>query len=282
MKRRAIFRPVHASGRIPDAPDRRDFKYIPAAPLAALPPKVDLRRLCPTPFDQKNLGSCTANAIAAALMYDLRKQRRPVIRLSRLFIYYNERALEGTIHADAGAQTRDGLKVAAKLGVCSEAFWRYEVGKFRHEPPASAYFDAIKCRVAFYHRLNRDLPQMKACLASGYPFLTGVTLYESFDSKEVARTGVVNMPARNERSAGGHCVLTVGYDDAKGRFIVLNSWGDNWGQRGYFTLPYEYMLSPKLSGDFWMATALAPASLAQRAQLAKLDRAPRRRGRQAI
>jgi C1A family cysteine protease len=228
VKRKSQPSHVRGYGRIPDTPDKRDFKYRPQIPLPALPKKVDLRRLCPRPFDQGKLGSCTANAVAAALMFDLRKQRRNVGELSRLFLYYHERVLEGTVKTDAGAQARDGMKVAAKLGVCSEGHWRYIVGNFRHEPPAKAYLDAVNCRVASYHRLSHDLYEMKECLASGYPFVFGITVYASFESKQALRTGVVDLPAPNEKAVGGHSILAVGYDDSKRRFIALNSWGASW------------------------------------------------------
>src|SRR5271166_3185443 len=258
MKRKSGSRTA-CYGRIPDAPDRRDFKYAPPKLVAPLPPRVDLRRLCPPPFDQGNLGSCTANAIAAALMFDLRKQRRrPLTTLSRLFLYYNERVIEGTVHKDAGAQIRDGMKVAAKVGVCGEAHWRYSPRYFRREPRAKAYLEAIDCRVETYRRLPHDLQAMKACLASGSPFVFGFTVYKSFEGAEVARTGKVELPAHRERQAGGHAVMAVGYNDAQRRFRCLNSWGASWGDGGYFTIPYDYLTDPRLASDFWTATTIAP------------------------
>ena len=93
---------------------------------------------------------------------------------------------------------------------------------------------------------------MKGCLASGYPFVFGFTVYESFESDQVAQTGHVPMPQAGEQVVGGHAVLAVGYDDSNQWFIVRNSWGPNWGMQGYFTMPYLYLLDPNLSGDFWM------------------------------
>jgi len=59
------------------------------------------------------------------------------------------------------------------------------------------------------------------------------------------------MPGSGERPVGGHAVMTVGYDDANQWFVVRNSWGATWGMKGYFTLPYSYMIQPALSSDFW-------------------------------
>jgi C1A family cysteine protease len=79
----------------------------------------------------------------------------------------------------------------------------------------------------------------------------GFTVYESFESAEVARTGALQMPKPKEGVVGGHAVLAVGYDDKIERFMVRNSWGTSWGKKGYFTMPYTYLLSENLSDDFW-------------------------------
>ena len=79
----------------------------------------------------------------------------------------------------------------------------------------------------------------------------GFTVYDSFESSEVARIGILQMPGPKESVVGGHAVLAVGYDDKDERFIIRNSWGKSWGQRGYFTMPYSYLLSDNLSDDFW-------------------------------
>jgi C1A family cysteine protease len=92
---------------------------------------------------------------------------------------------------------------------------------------------------------------MRGCLAAGYPFVFGFTVYSSFEGQEVAKTGVVSMPTPDEQVVGGHAVLAVGYDDASQAFIVRNSWGAGWGQEGYFTMPYAYLTTRALSSDFW-------------------------------
>lgn len=240
-------------GWIPDVPDQRDHLYAaPIARLRAFPPKTDLRRQCPAVYDQGELGSCTGNAIAGAVQFDRRKlKRRPDFVPSRLFIYYNERVIEHTVESDSGAQIRDGIKSVAKLGVCPETEWPYDIAKFAVKPPATCYRHAKKYRAIGYQRVVQSLAQMKGCLASGYPFVFGFTVYESFESDQVARTGVVPMPAAAEKVLGGHAVLAVGYDDTAQRFIVRNSWGRRWGIAGYFTMPYAYLADDNLAADFW-------------------------------
>jgi len=102
-----------------------------------------------------------------------------------------------------------------------------------------------------YSRVSQTPSQMKGCLASGFPFVFGFTVYDSFESQDVAKTGVVPMPASGESVLGGHAVLAVGYDDGQQRFIVRNSWGTGWGMHGYFTMPYAYLTDRGLASDFW-------------------------------
>ncbi|MDT4985982.1 MAG: hypothetical protein QOI74_76, partial [Micromonosporaceae bacterium] len=234
-------------------PDQRDHLFAArAAVLTALPDRVDLRDRCPAPvYDQGRLGSCTANAIACAYEFGLLKQGLADFGPSRLFIYYNERVKEGTVASDSGAMIRDGIKSVAKQGVCSEISWPYDVTAFADEPRTECYQEAADNRATAYQRVPQTLTQLKGCLAGGYPFVFGFRVYESFETPEVARTGVVCLPGSTEEPLGGHAVLAVGYDDANGVFLVRNSWGPGWGQDGYFTMPYAYLTERGLSSDFW-------------------------------
>jgi len=234
----------------PDVPDHRDF-VLKTPRGKRLPTNVDLRNQCPSVYDQGELGSCTANAIAAAHEFDQMRQKIAAYVPSRLFIYYNERAIEGTIASDSGAMIRDGIKTLSKIGVCPEADWTYDVSRFTVKPSDSCFATASQHKGVTYQRVSRTLAAMRGCLASGLPFVFGFSGYESFESDQVASTGVLNMPTKTEQNLGGHAVLCVGYDDASQRFIVRNSWGSGWGQHGYFTIPYAYLLDSNLSDDFW-------------------------------
>jgi C1A family cysteine protease len=246
-------RKIERYGWLPDYPDGRDLLY--AAPpelVVELPKKVDLRSKCPAVYNQGQLGSCTANAIGGALEFDRMKQKEKAFVPSRLFIYYNERAMEGTVNSDSGAQIRDGIKSVAKQGACRERpTWPYKIGKFADKPPRAAYQEAKKYQAIRYLRLTQVLGQLKGCLAAGFPFVFGFTVYESFESQQVAKNGRVPMPKADERVVGGHAVLAVGYDEGNQRFIVRNSWGKGWGDDGYFTMPYPYLVQQTLSRDFW-------------------------------
>src|SRR5437764_2250905 len=231
-------REIRRYGWIPDVPDQRDHLYsAPPQYLKALPSSTNLRRKCPPVYNQGALGSCTANAIAGAVEFDRMKQKLSDFVPSRLFIYYNERVIEGTVPIDSGAMIRDGIKSVASDGVCPEPEWPYDVAKFTRKPPASCYKDARLDRAVSYQRLTPDLNQMKGCLASGYPFVFGFTVYESFETVEVARTGHAPMPNTRERVLGGHAVCAIGCDGPQGWFVCRNCWGTYWGMRGHVTIP---------------------------------------------
>lgn len=238
-------------GWVPDIPDQRDFLYSAMLKVPpTLPHSVDLRPKCSDVEDQGNLGSCTANALAGALEFLDRKGKVSFIDFSRLFIYYNERVIEHSVKYDSGAMIRDGIKTLAKQGACPETKWPYVVSKFTLKPTPACYKDALNHQITSYHRIL-TLDEMRACLAGGFPFVFGFTVYESFETQRVAKTGVVNMPKSTEKVVGGHAVLGVGYDDKAKRFTVRNSWGKDWGKKGYFTMPYDYLASRNLSDDFW-------------------------------
>ena len=248
-----MVRKIARYGWIRDLPDQRDHMYAaPAEFLLALPSSTDLTSQCPPVYDQGQLGSCTANAIAAALEFDQMKEKTSQIFVpSRLFVYYNERALEGTVSTDSGGQIRDGIKSVASQGDCPETLWPYDPTKFAVKPPQSCYQQALKFKAVQYKRVAQISNQLKGCLASGYPFVFGFTVYDSFESQQVAQTGHAPMPGSMETAIGGHAVMAVGYDDSQGWFIVRNSWGTGWGMKGYFTLPYAYLLDQNLASDFW-------------------------------
>ncbi len=236
----------------PQTPDFRDLVFRPK--VTKLPSSIDLRssRFMPPVVDQGDLGSCTANAIAGAFQYEVRKQSLTDITPSRLFIYYNERVLEGTVSFDAGAEIRDGMKTINKQGVCRESEWAYDITRFADRPSGQCYTDALSNLSTSYFKLaSQSSLIVKASLALSFPVVFGFAVYSSFESNTVATNGIVPMPGRNDEFLGGHACVIVGYDDRTQRYIVRNSWGTDWGMAGYFTIPYNYLSNTNLAGDFW-------------------------------
>jgi C1A family cysteine protease len=238
-------------GWLPDIPDNRDHVYGSVRKIPAkLPTSVDLRPVCSKVEDQGDLGSCTANALAGALEFLMMKDKVKFSDMSRLFIYYNERVIENSVKTDSGAMIRDGIKTMAKQGACREKSWPYDITRFAKKPSKACYSEALNYQILSYARLG-TLDEMRACLADGFPFVFGFSVYDGFESQQVATSGILNVPAPGERMQGGHAVLAVGYDDKAKRIIVRNSWGADWGMKGYFTMPYEYVADRNLSDDFW-------------------------------
>ncbi len=240
----------------PDHPDPRDhYASLTVAERIAPPPSLSLRVKMPPVYDQGQLGSCTANAIAGAVQYqqcvqgEAEGQETP----SRLFIYYNERALEGTTAYDAGAAIRDGIKSVASLGAPAETGWPYIIADFTVKPPDDVYQQALQYKTLSYARPIRTSYYLRSVLAAGRPFVFGFTVYESFESDAVTTDGIVPMPSAGEQILGGHAVLACGYELISGHlyFEVRNSWGEGWGDAGYCWFPLAYLLDTGLSDDFW-------------------------------
>lgn len=256
----------------PQMQDARDkiFKLPPRIP-PIIPTKVDLTSLLPPVIDQGRIGSCVANAIAIAIQFLRRKEGiKPDMLSSRLFNYYNTRVMERSVQFDAGAIIRDSIKVAATLGAPREFSWQYRdtpadpvtnqwrsTDKPRRKPTAVAFALGLDKQTISYEVIPRDLPTIRACLASGFPFVFGFSVYTSFLSDGVARTGNVPMPSNSASDimVGGHAVLAVGYDDERKVIICRNSWSKDWGDNGNFYLPYDYIIGQNLADDFWTIRA---------------------------
>lgn len=239
----------------PQLPDARDHVFEPPIPTAAaLPVHVDLTPTCPPIYDQGPYGSCTGQGACRVLQFSARKQGLPSGNVvpSRLFAYYNGRLAEGTQDQDAGAYIRDVIKGVNKFGCPAEERWTYVAKKVTKKPKPPVYAEAALHPAVKYAAVKQDLQTLRATLASGFPVVYGITVYESFESAAVAKTGVVPMPGKNEQNLGGHCTVLVGYDDASQRFIGHNSWGTGWGNAGMYTIPYAYVTNPGLASDFWV------------------------------
>jgi C1A family cysteine protease len=231
-----------------DKLDTRDYVYNSTNVRTAA--TVDLRRYCTKVEDQGNLGSCTGNAIAGAIEF-LNKKNNRVIDISRLFIYYYVRLIEGTVNYDSGAYIRDGIKACYKYGASSERLWPYNISKFRSKPSAAAINDGLQRKITRYERITDQFDGSINALSNQYPVIMGFDVYSSFIS--VGRTGIMTYPnKRTERLLGGHAVLLVGYDMNRQAFIARNSWGTAWGLQGYFYMPFRVVQDTTMSDDFWI------------------------------
>lgn len=252
-------------GWVRDAHDSRDLLMRVTPMTASLPREANLRQCCCPVMDQGELGSCTANAIAAAVRFNRIKQGLDDFPISRLFIYYYEREAMGKeyISQDSGAMIRDGIKVVAKLGAPAEVLWHYDINDFTKRPSKRALRDAESGQITVYKRLVNPgvggelrLQQLKACIAAGYPFPFGFVVFESMQTVACIRTGKVPMPKAKEQELGGHAVMAMSYDDDKEELGFQNSWGTEVGDGGFFTLRYEFVMKTPWAEDFWAINAV--------------------------
>jgi C1A family cysteine protease len=242
----------HAFGWIKDPEDARDFGY----PLRGLlPVKIDLRKYCSPVEDQLELGACTGFSIADGLRELMMIQGgKQHVDLSPLFLYYQERVLQNTVPYDSGATLRDGLKVLNKMGCAPEVDMPYNPARFTRAPSSKAKKDALNYKIASYHRILTN-EGIKAALASGNGVVMGFEVYESFE--RIGSNGVMPMPKKGEALLGGHAVFVCGYVNkwgwkGGGYWIIKNSWSKDWGDRGYFYMPFAYTTT-YTDTDMWTA-----------------------------
>lgn len=278
---------LHNYGYKPDPEDKRDFVFQAIQKVEQLPPSVDMRQYCSPVREQGKLGACSGFAIGTGLREFIILKNLPpppplpvkkrsclltllpesllmklgmveFVTLSPMFLYYMERVLENTVNEDRGATMRSGMKVLCDTGICSETHYPYDIEHFNAKPGLAARTEAINYKVSAYSRVM-GLTNMKSCLALGGGLVLGMYVYESFETPEVARTGIMPVPRQTEQLLGGHAVFCCGYVDdttwpGGGYLIIKNSWGTSWGQGGYFLMPYEYAGNYSNVPDVWTVT----------------------------
>ena len=251
---------VRYYGAKPDNPDPRDHSKTYSKEEIPSSPTVDLRKYVKCVYDQGDLGSCTANALCGAYALDLQKQSKTLgggfeyFNPSRLFLYYNTREYKGNTKTDSGASIRDTVKALNREGVCYESYWPYNTLRYTERPPDYCYKAAQGNNLCKYERLRQNIDQFCACLNDNCPFVFGFKVYNSFDNSSNRNYGNTSTPTWKERRKqprGLHAVMAVGYDDTKKRIVAANSWGQEWGDHGYFHLPYDFITDSKLCFDFW-------------------------------
>lgn len=240
---------IKGYGWKPSLPDHRNVP----ADTSGLPilDEVDPRNDMPLPYDQGQLGSCTGNAIAGAKEYNDILDGKHTGTPSRLFIYYEERKMEGSVSQDAGAYGHDGFKVLRREGAPPETLWPYDINRFAEKPPTAAYDEAKNHKVPDYRHPAPNIDVFKQIFSNKQTIAFGFTVYQSFETQKVADTGIVPMPSSREQILGGHEPLAVGYLKNEPDYaLVRNSWSFNWGLGGYFLMPWKYLLSYSLAGDW--------------------------------
>lgn len=236
--------------------DKKNFNDHPMAlPFVSVTEPIDLRQWAPAVMNQSSIGSCTAHGVTGAARWYINKRGTTYdFDMSRLQLYWDSRALEETTASDSGAEIRDVVKTLSNRGVGHEELWQYDITRFDQQPPQEVYDDAVQYRALKYERVPVATSALKSALAAGHPIVIGISIYASFESDEVARTGIVPMPVAGEGMMGGHCMYVVGWKQKPGYFTVRNSWGDDWGDKGDCYLPEGYLGSQNLGSDYWIVS----------------------------
>jgi C1A family cysteine protease len=234
--------------------DLRDLQYESLNFNFNLPNQFSLREQLPPVLDQGRLGSCVSNATANALRFCLKKEHLIDFAPSRLYMYYYTRLIEGHPNEDTGTTIRDMMKELHTYGDCHEDLWPYDISQFRKRPSNECTKEGLThIKNVKYHTVRQDLSSLKSALFSGFPVIFGVSVYESFQSQESMTTGNIPMPnTYTEELLGGHCLQIISYCDDTQTFGLQNSWSDKVGDKGYFTIPYKYVLDRTLASDFWV------------------------------
>lgn len=239
-------------GARPSLPDARDHHSEVHArlELPAEPADVDLRAQGPLVWDQGQLGSCVPHGWLRAYNHAQRRQAQGLVSPSALFTYWVGRSLEGTVGYDSGLYVRDGGKAIANEGVADRFAWPYDIGRFTQRPAQAAWNQADRHLALHYTRLH-DFRYIHNALQAKLPVVMGFSVYESFE--DTGPDGLVPIPSR-EAILGGHCVLIEGYRTDLMAFVVANSWGSSWGDRGYCYFPdvlFEPDRNVVFGDDLW-------------------------------
>ncbi|MEB3701611.1 C1 family peptidase [Candidatus Bealeia paramacronuclearis] len=273
----ASMKESHTKLHLQHSPSKEESSHFLHMTAPKIPTSFDLSQYT-TIFDQGPLGSCTGNSLVGALFARQLKELSeanpktalPTLKVnvhpaSRLFVYYGERQLEGTVNEDSGASIGDGIKFIHTTGAPDETVWPYDVSKFAIKPPVTAWTQAYSHKALDPNYMTHDaiipsvtgLNALKLAISSGDLISLGIAVYDSFESDQVAKTGVVPIPdVKKESLLGGHAVLALGYDDKTQLIKCANSWGTSWGDKGYFYLPYKYFEDSSLTDEAWIISTV--------------------------
>lgn len=240
--------------------DHRDYKITFNHPDDSLPDSVDLRQKELPIYDQGQTNSCTSNSICHTCMYDIWKQDKIVLIPSRLFVYYNERMMDGTVNEDCGSTIKQSVKAVAKYGFVSEDKWNFDPNKIITKPPQELYDEAKNHIGREYYQVTQTVEQIKKAIAAGFYVNLGIAVYDSFESDEVSTTGVIPMPTASNVLRGYHAVCLCGYSQEKQCFLLMNSWSQSWCLNGCAWISYQYISDPKLAFDAWVLSKVQDTS----------------------
>lgn len=230
------------------------------SPMSSVVPSIDLRKDFTAIKDQGEMGACSSFALVSIFEYILKKNRQPDIDLSEHFVYYNARKKGGASRADSGSSLSDIIRTLKADGVCLERLFPYDSDDLSKEPPVEAIDDARMRKVVVAKNVKKDLHHIKSAVAEGYPVAVSLKIYNSFQP----RRGFVRIPSENEiqhEQSGNHAMVICGYNDETHFFVVRNSWGREFGDKGYCYIPYGYIENENLLNGACIITEISDTKL---------------------
>lgn len=208
------------------------------------PEAGSLNRYVLSVLNQGSIGSCVANAGFQAIRM---KQYAQGLRMplgARLWGYYLARAFHGMQDWDTGTQIRSFFRAMNKFGFMAEAdyTYKYNVADYAQAPQPMDFMRAFDQRApTHYYRIFDEghdrLRLIKMAIAEGHPVVFGTKITREFVKSPPK--GPIAPPKPGDEIVGGHAMVIVGYDSDG--FLILNSWGPNWGSGGFATLAPEYI-----------------------------------------
>jgi len=206
---------------------------------------------CPV-LDQFDIGSCVANASYVLFYIESKKK----INVSRLQLYFCSRAVDNlSLTEDTGVSIRGCMNAVRKYGLCDEKRWSYNTSNFSKLAPSTSFTQTYSLTNFVYTFIPQNLQSIINCLSNGHPIMLGIYVYQSFESDNANKYGVIPMPNVNtEKSLGGHAIVIIGFDSSKKVFKFQNSWGTSWGDKGFGYIPFDYILNSNLAADLVSVT----------------------------
>lgn len=234
-----------------------DEEYVAIESIAS---SIDLRSHFTSIKNQGEMGACSVFSLVSIFEYILKKNKQQESDLSEQFVYYNARKIHQMTDCDCGSSLYDVVQTMKKEGVCLEKLFPYDPKSVSLAPSDAAYSDALSRVVLKAKTVKRSLKDIKSALCEGYPVAISLKIFDSFEAYD----GFVRVPSEDEienATSGNHAMVICGYDDETRFFVVRNSWGTRFGDRGYCYIPYGYIDNEKLLNGACIITEINNSKL---------------------
>lgn len=204
--------------------------------------------------DNVDLMFATPNAIISVCEYLNNKHGKNTAPLSKMFVYYNAKDNRGVINKDIPVSFIDCIETIKSFGICTEESWPYDIEKSNLIPIKECFEEAKKYKYFSFYKLDQDEIILKKCIANGEPFFFGLNIYQNF--LNLKNTSMLETPKEGDQQLGEYATACFGYDDNKKAFLCRGSFGNLWGENGYFWIPYDYVLSSECN-NFWIISLIS-------------------------